>query len=62
MIFFVFRGQILCKVVRCKYGEFQNTFQIFFNIFFAFPTNCTSLPMKYMASFLKVANLISFCQ
>jgi len=47
-------------VVRCKYGDFMNTFQIFFNVFFALPTKCTFLPMKYIASFLKVANLTYF--
>ena len=33
---------------------------MFFEVFFKLPTNCTFLPMKYMASFLKVANLTSF--
>ena len=47
-------------VVRCKYGDFMNAFQIFFNVFFAFSTKCTFLPMKYIASFLKVANLTCF--
>ena len=51
---------ILCMVVRSKYGDFLNTFQIFINVFFAFPTKCTFLPMKYIASFLKVANLTCF--
>jgi len=51
---------ILCKVIRCKYGDFLNTLQIFFNIFFELSTECMISSTKCMANFLKVANLTCF--